>query len=46
MFGSEAWAHIPDEKGKPYSLRVRNLFLLDTLKMLRVIELFNQIQYK
>jgi hypothetical protein len=33
VFGSEAWAHIPNEKRKHYNLKVRSAFLLDILKM-------------
>jgi hypothetical protein len=33
VFGSEAWAHIPDEKRKHYNLKVRSAFLLDIIKM-------------
>ena len=33
VFGSEAWAHIPDASINPYSQRVKNVFLLDILKM-------------
>ena len=33
VFGSESWAHIPDENGKHCSLKVKSAYLLDTLKM-------------
>jgi hypothetical protein len=33
-------------KGKYYSPRVRSAFLLDTLKMQKVVDFFNQIQQK
>ena len=33
VFGSEAWAHIPDEKKKHCHLKVKSAYLLDILKM-------------
>ena len=33
VFGSEAWAHIVDEKMKHCILKVKNAYLLDILKM-------------
>ena len=33
VFGSEAWAHIPDEKHKTLEPKSANVFLLDILKM-------------
>jgi hypothetical protein len=41
IFGSEAWAHIPDEKHKALEPKSENVFLLDILKMLKDIDLFH-----
>jgi hypothetical protein len=46
VFGSIAWAHIPDEKRKHCSLKVRSVYLLVILKMSKVTEFFNHIVMK
>ena len=46
VFGSIAWAHIPDEKGKQCNLKVRSVYLLVILKMSKVTDFFNHIVMK
>jgi transposase InsO family protein len=46
VFGSIAWAHIPDEKRKALSLKVRSVYLLVILKMSKVTNFFNHIVMK
>jgi len=41
VFGSEAWAHIPDEKHKALEHKMKNVFWLDILKMSKDIDFFN-----
>jgi hypothetical protein len=46
VFGSKAWAHIPDEKRKPLQYKSDSGFLLNILKMSNVIDFFNLIPMK
>jgi hypothetical protein len=46
VFGSVAWAHIPDEKMKALQPKSGSVFLLVILKMSKVTDFFNLIQIK